>query len=73
MNIITVDNSVERKKIKNLFEDGDRRYNNGQSYSEKDAGITLILQGLKLLKNLYETSKNLYIFLIILIYLRGNR
>lgn len=58
--MITVDNSKERAKIKSMFEEGDRKFNKGSSLSEKEEGVTLILKGLKALKNLYETSKNFF-------------
>ena len=56
MNLITIDNTKELAKIKSMFEEGDLKFNKGASLSEKEEGVTLILKGLKFLKNLYETS-----------------
>lgn len=54
--MITVDNSKERQEIKLMFERGDYKFNNGSSLSEKEEGLKYILQGLKKLKNLFESS-----------------
>ena len=58
--MITIDNSKERLKIKAMFEEGDLKFNKGASLSEKEEGVTLILKGLKFLKNLYETRISLF-------------
>ena len=60
--MITIDNSKERLKIKAMFEEGDLKFNKGGSLSEKEEGVTLILKGLKFLKNLYETRKSFFHF-----------
>lgn len=54
--MITVDNSKERQEIKLLFERGDHKFNNGSTHSEKEEGLKYILQGLKKLKILFESS-----------------
>jgi len=62
--MITLDNSKERNRIKSMFDEGELKYNKGSSYSEKEEGVTIILKGLRLLKNLYETR--IYLSLICL-------
>ena len=52
--MLSIDNSKERTKIKGFFDKGDLKFKNGLSLSEKQEGVNLTLQGLRLLKNLYE-------------------
>lgn len=69
--MITIDNSKERSRIKCMFEEGDTKYNKGANLSDKEEGVTLILKGLKLLRNLYETSSFPIYLNILIFYILG--
>ena len=60
----TADNNEEFTKIKEMFAEGDLKYNKGINYNEKKEGIKLILNALEHFKTLFEISKILLIHII---------
>ena len=50
MNPITVDNTIIRKQVQNLLEQGTYKFKKGATFEEKEEGISLQVKGLQLLK-----------------------